>query len=469
MGTEELHVDYLIVGAGAMGMAFADTVVAESDRTIALVDRGGRPGGHWNTSYPFVRLHQPSSFYGVNSEHLGSDRIDDRGGNEGLFELASGSEVVAYFDQVMRHTLLPSGRVHYFPMSEYLGDRRFRSITSGDERAITADKTVDATYMNVTVPSMRPPAYEVAEGVPCIPPNALPSIAETPSRYVIVGAGKTAIDSCLWLLDNGVEPDSITWIMPRDAWYLDRGNIQPGDGFAAAAVGAFSGQFVAAAEATSITDLFERLEACGALLRLYDGVQPTMYRCATVTKRELEQLRAITDVVRLGHVQANGTKAVTLDEGTIPTDARAVHVDCSADGLARRPVVPVFDGDQLTLQAVRTCQQVFSAAFIAHVELTGSDDEAKNALCGPVPHPDSDTDWMRATLAQAMNTIAWGADPELQTWLANARLDGFSAIGATTDAEVLTLGAKLLEAMPAALGNLTRMVAEAEALESAGS
>jgi hypothetical protein len=64
----------------------------------------------------------------------------------------------------------------------------------------------------------------------------------------------------------------------------------------------FAGQFAAATEATSIDDLFERLEARGALLRLYGDAQPTMYRCATVTQRELEQLRGISDIVRMGHV-----------------------------------------------------------------------------------------------------------------------------------------------------------------------
>jgi hypothetical protein len=124
--------------------------------------------------------------------------------------------------------------------------------------------------------------------------------------------------------------------------------------------------------------------------------------------------------------------------------------------------VPVFDGRQLTLQAVRTCQQVFSAAFIAHVELTGDDDSAKNSLCAPVPHPDSDIDWLRSTLAQAMNSIAWGADPDLQAWLSTARLDAFSSIGGSDDPEVMTLGLQLLEAMPAALDNLGRLIAEAD-------
>jgi cation diffusion facilitator CzcD-associated flavoprotein CzcO len=78
--TETLECDYLIIGAGAMGMAFADELVSGSDAEIILVDRGHQPGGHWNTAYPFVRLHQPSACYGVNSTPLGRDRIDLTGG-----------------------------------------------------------------------------------------------------------------------------------------------------------------------------------------------------------------------------------------------------------------------------------------------------------------------------------------------------------------------------------------------------
>ena len=67
-----IEVDYLIVGAGAAGMAFADSLVTETKSTIAIVDRQHRPGGHWTNAYPFVRLHQPSAFYGVNSRPLGT-------------------------------------------------------------------------------------------------------------------------------------------------------------------------------------------------------------------------------------------------------------------------------------------------------------------------------------------------------------------------------------------------------------
>jgi threonine dehydrogenase-like Zn-dependent dehydrogenase len=95
-----IEADYLVIGAGAMGMAFVDTLVSETTATVVVVDRNHQPGVHWTTAYPFVRLHQPSAYY----------------------ELAGGAEVCAYFDAVMQQQLLPTGRVTYLPMSEYLGD-----------------------------------------------------------------------------------------------------------------------------------------------------------------------------------------------------------------------------------------------------------------------------------------------------------------------------------------------------------
>ena len=129
----EIETDYLIVGSGAMGMAFADTLLTESDADMVIVDRHAKPGGHWNVAYPFVRLHQPSSFFGVASRELSRFEKDKVGFNKGLYDLASGAEVSAYFDDVMQQTLLPSGRVRYFPMSDYQGDGVFTSLTGGQE------------------------------------------------------------------------------------------------------------------------------------------------------------------------------------------------------------------------------------------------------------------------------------------------------------------------------------------------
>lgn len=418
-----IDTDYLVVGAGAMGMAFTDTLVTETDASVVIVDRGHSPGGHWNSAYPFVRLHQPSAYYGVNSRALGSDRIDQLGWNEGLYELATVGEICAYFEKVMHQDLLPSGQVSYFPMAEYLGDGRFRSLAGGDHTVNARTRIVDATYLQTTVPSMRPPAYSVADGVDCVPPNDMPANAVGRERFVIVGAGKTGIDACLWLLRNGIPPQRLTWIMPRDSWLMDRANIQPGPQFLDRFQTGFAQRLVAIEAATDVSDLFNRLEECGNLLRLDPAVRPTMYRCANVTKTELEQLRRIDNVVRMGRVQSIEPGKVVLDDGEVRVDGSALYVDCSADGLEKRPAATVFDDDRITLQSIRGCQQVFSSGMIAHVEARYDDDETRNRLCRPVPHPNTDVDWLTTTLAEQRNQITWFSDPELMNWLCGARLD----------------------------------------------
>lgn len=62
MSTQQLETDYLIIGSGAVGMAFADVLLTETNANIIIVDKHHKPGGHWNDAYSFITLHQPSSF-----------------------------------------------------------------------------------------------------------------------------------------------------------------------------------------------------------------------------------------------------------------------------------------------------------------------------------------------------------------------------------------------------------------------
>ena len=78
-----LSTDYLVVGAGAMGMAFTDALVAHSDVHVTLVDRRHTAGGHWLDAYPFVQLHQASVFYGVASTVLGTGAVQQGGPERG--------------------------------------------------------------------------------------------------------------------------------------------------------------------------------------------------------------------------------------------------------------------------------------------------------------------------------------------------------------------------------------------------
>jgi len=341
----------------------------------------------------------------------------------------------------MQRQFLPTGRVQYFPMSEYRGDGRIVSLVSGAETHVTTvrKRVVDATYLNVTVPSTQPPRYAVDPGVACVPPNELPKVAAPYERYVVIGAGKTGIDACLWLLRNDVAPEHIIWIMPRDAWMNDRANIQFGGEFYERSLRGRTLFFEAAARSETLEDLFLGLEDCGQLLRLDKDVWPTMYRCATVTNAELEQLRRVENIVRLGRVSHLKEDAIVLADGTIPTDANSLHIDCTADGLPPRPAKPIFEGEAIILQTVRPCQQTFSAALIGHVEVAFDDDETKNQLCQVVPNPDSHIDWLSFTLGTMQGQRTWTANDNVREWLKSCRLDIFSRAAADrpTDSEVI--------------------------------
>ena len=178
---EELETDYLVVGGGAAAMAFTDALLAHSDATVTIVDRRHAPGGHWIDAYPYVRLHQPSAFYGVSSVPLGQDALDVAGTNAGYYELAGADEIRAYFAHVMQRRFLPSGRVRYFPSSEYLGEGRFVSRLAQVSRTVRVRrKVVDTTYLEGTIPATSAPPFEVAEGVRCLPAGEITRIAGAP-------------------------------------------------------------------------------------------------------------------------------------------------------------------------------------------------------------------------------------------------------------------------------------------------
>ena len=52
MNNSTKETDYLIIGAGAMGMAFADEIFSNQPKAkLTIVDRRAKPGGHWNDAY----------------------------------------------------------------------------------------------------------------------------------------------------------------------------------------------------------------------------------------------------------------------------------------------------------------------------------------------------------------------------------------------------------------------------------
>ena len=146
--------------------------------------------------------------------------------------------------------------------------------------------------------------------------------------------------------------------------------------------------FATIAEATSIEDLFARVSVRGQLLRFDENVTPTMWRCTTVTKANSRSFGASGTSSTWDACNSSRRTRSCLIRGTVPTAPSTLYVDCAADGLARTRRQTGVRGQSITLQSVRACQQVFSAAFVAHVESSYEGESLKNELCTPVPHPD---------------------------------------------------------------------------------
>ena len=424
----EVETDYLVIGAGAAGMAFTDTLLAHSDADVVLVDRRYRPGGHWHDAYPFVRLHQPSAYYGVESRPLGRDRIDERGPNAGYYERASSAEICDYYSRVLEETLLPTGRVRFLGLSDYRGDGRVVSLLDRTEtRVKVRHRVVDATYVQPEIPSRHTPGFTVAPGVTMVPPNALVEIAEAPDRFTVIGAGKTAIDTCVWLLEEGVDPDRIRWVRGRDPWEFNRMFTQPLD-----LVGSYmqlQARWVeAAAAASDGSDFAHRLEDAGVFLRLDPAVEPLAFRGATVSAREIDLARTIKDVVRARRVQRIGRTSVSTDVGDFAAGPDDLYVDCTAAGVPPAAARPVFDGGRITIQFVAVGFLPWSAATIGFVEATALSEEEKNRLCPPVVFSGDVADLPELAYAAMLGQVARARHELVGPWNAASRLNPASVL-----------------------------------------
>ena len=471
MANERIDTDYLVVGAGMGGIGFTDALIAACDRRVVIADRRHAPGGHWLDAYPFVRLHQPSAYYGVASRVLGGDAIDQHGPNRGLYEVASGAEICAYFERVMQ-ALLASGRVRYYPLHDYEhgpgGEHTIVSRATGERRSVVVGhKLVDATYLQTSVPATHTRNFEVADGVRCVAINALARLERDSPRYVVLGAGKTAMDACVWLLDQGVAPARVRWVKPRDAWLIDRAYGQPLAMLGTMLEG-LARQAEAAAAAQSVADLFERLEAAQQLIRVDPSVTPTMYRCASVSTRELALLRSIADVVRLGRVRRIEAQRLTLEHGSVEGRADDLYIDCTAVAFTPAPTRAMFERDRITLQPLRSCQPAFNSALIGHIEATRDDLDAKNQLCPPNPYPTRPEDWIRMFVTSNMAQFAWSQDRELAAWIEDSRLNvGRGSKARRDEPEIRAAFGRIRQSMGPALQNLVRLQQQAAAVTAA--
>lgn len=282
---KEIETDYLVIGGGAMGAAFADEILrSDKNAHVTIVDQRDRLGGHWVDAYPYVKLHQPSAYYGVNSKILGN----------GSNDLSSKTEILDYYSEVLCE-LEATGRCQFLGQHKFLENGTAHSLSNPENtvRFSVRRKTVDATYMGVEVPKTHPPKFDVAEDVPLVPLNDLDTEYGNWDSFYVLGCGKTGIDAILFLLERGVPLEAMTWVMPNEMWCFNRESIQPGS-----VMDTVDELIGSATHLTSTKDIFLELERRGVVIRLSSSELPTKWKCATVTKDELERLSQLENKIK---------------------------------------------------------------------------------------------------------------------------------------------------------------------------
>ncbi|MEM9653861.1 MAG: NAD(P)-binding protein [Actinomycetota bacterium] len=460
MQTAHEGYDYLVVGAGAAGMSVVDELLSHSDARILLVDRRHRPGGHWVDAYPFVRLHQPSSYYGVNSRPLGHDRIDTSGPNAGFYERASAQEICDYYQRVLDERFLDSGRVTFLGKHDYRGrDGDAHVIVShltGKARRVAARRLIDASYVESVIPSRHTPSFAVDPATQFLTPNQLVDHTGDASEYTVLGGGKTAMDTCVWLLEQGVDPDRIRWVRPRDGWFVDRTYVQSLD-----LIGSMMAYQAATIETVAEVDsglgFARRLEEQGMMFRLDPSIDPPVFRGATLSRLEQAQLLQIENVVRLGRVEAIGEHRVRLSDGELPTGPNVVHIDCTAGGLPDPEIQPIFQPGMVRVQPTTAGVSPWSAAMVGFVETLDLDDGERNRLC-PTIRRSGLIDRQLALMAVGYCAEPLRrANPDLAAWNAAARLNpGRPVADHLEEPDVRGALERMLTSFEPALQNLQR-------------
>jgi hypothetical protein len=153
------------------------------------------------------------------------------------------------------------------------------------------------------------------------------------------------------------------------------------------------------------------------MMRIDRSRTPTMAKTPTLAEWELELLRGIEHVVRLGHVRHVASGTLVLADGSVEVARDALVVHCAASGLKYPPLVPIWGpSSTITLQAIRSGFPCFGAALAGYVEATRDDDAEKNRLCPPSPYGNSLAEWATMNVLGTRAAMSFGSEPDIKAW-----------------------------------------------------
>ena len=159
------------------------------------------------------------------------------------------------------------------------------------------------------------------------------------------------------------------------------------------------------------------------MLRVDRSVTPTMAKAPTLAQWELDRLRTIEHVVRLGHVRGRRTRTAAADGGRGHDREGRGRRPLRGAGLQYRPLVPIWGPEEITVQPIRSGFPCFGAALAGFVEGTVESDEEKNRLCPPSPYPDTPTDWARMQVLGGRAAMAFSSHTGIKAWADSVSLN----------------------------------------------
>ena len=474
--------DYLVIGGGATGMAFSDSLLQSSKDTkpsVVVVDKHLTPGGQWHDSYNFVQLHQPSKGYGVESKRL-EENVADKENHR-----AKRSEILQYYADVQRE-LESKFDFEFIGGSSLDLAQLYEGSPSKKDYVITNDETgvsstihvrkrlVDARNLEPDLPVSTPPKFTFPSNISVVPVNDIVSNSsssdvslETKKHFVVVGGGKTGMDAVTHLLtEKNVLPENLLWVVPNEAWITARekiGNcidlLYTSAKLHDDATSNDSGDHVDEKKETETTtstgigtDFFQRgfieWEKQGHIYRLDPSVVPTKFKDATLSLDELSLLKkAVPSMVRKGRIaEITKTGSMVFQDGStmdLPFAVEdTVFLHCSAGAFhcskSNQTPPPIFEQHRIVVQDIYgTPGFCFVGSMIGKLEsLSGLSDDERNAMAQrpepsqePVPPlGKSGGDVIGAVtedhpfVQRAQNLRMWMDQPELRDWVFENRL-----------------------------------------------
>ena len=197
------------------------------------------------------------------------------------------------------------------------------------------------------------------------------------------------------------------------------------------------------------------------MLRVDRDVLPTMAKTPTLGTWELDLLRTIEHVVRLGHIKHVTRSEIVFDEGSLPLAPGSLVVHCAASGLQYPPLVPIWGPDKIRLQTIRAGFPCFNAALTGYVEATRDDDRERNRLCPPNIFPDTAASWARMQVRGTVATRAYGAEPDIAAWANGCALNPARIEPSQRDdPAVQAAAARLADCAEQGLGRLAELAHE---------